>query len=99
MTVVENSKPEKWLNRMMGGCCFILGGIFAAPAIWLCIRGGFPDVPIDGATFIPIDGISVNGIPVGKWFFPLIVAGLGLIATVLWFAGWRVGRVRKTEAA
>jgi len=95
---MENSKPNRPLNQMMRVFCFVLGSIFAAPAIWLCLRGRLPDIPIDGATFVPIDGIAINGVPVGRWAFYLIVTGLFITAIILWFAGWRVGRVRTHEA-
>jgi len=89
----------KPLNRALSIFCFVLGSAFAAPAVWLCFRGNLPAIPIGDTTFVPIEGVSINGFPVGRWAFPGIVAGLFVTAVVLYFAGWRAGRRRTQESA
>src|SRR5678815_1117602 len=87
------------LNRILSTICFLLGSAFAAPAVWLCIRGNLPAIPIGDTVFVPIEGVSIDGVPVGRWAFPAIVAGIFVTAIVLYFAGWRAGRRRKHESA
>ena len=72
--------------------CFCLGSAFAIPAVWLCVRGSLPAIPIGDTVFIPIDGVSLNGVPVGKWAFGSTVGGLFLTAFALYFTGWRAAK-------
>jgi hypothetical protein len=93
----EEKKTANPLNRFLSVLCFFLGTALAVPAFWLCIRGSLPPIPIDDTAFIPIDGISINGVPVGKWAFGSTVTGLFVTALALFFAGWQATRARGTS--
>lgn len=93
---MESKRPHS-LNRVLSIGCFILGFIFAAPAVWLCVRGEIPPIPLDDTTAVLIEGTRIYDLPVGRWAYPVIVTGLFLTAAALCFAGWRALRVKKSE--
>lgn len=41
---MESKRPHS-LNRVLSVGCFVLASIFAAPAVWLCVRGEIPPHP------------------------------------------------------
>ena len=88
------------LNRLLSLFCFLLGIAFATPAVWLCLRGEIPAIPIqDDTVVMPVELIRIYDLPVGRWAYPVTLAGLFAVAVLLFFAGWRVGKRRTHEAA
>jgi hypothetical protein len=80
--------------RFVAILCFCLGSAFAIPAVWLCVRGSLPPIPIGNSdtVLLPIESVTINGVPVGKWAFGSTVGGLFVTAFALYFAGWRAAK-------
>jgi hypothetical protein len=90
-----------WLNpnRLLSLFCFLLGIAFVTTGAWLCLRGEIPAIPIqDDTIVIPIDGISIGDVPVGRWAYPVVVTGFFGVAALLFIVGWCAGRRKRRHA-
>jgi len=95
---MNNNSPVTSARWVLGVCSFVAALVLSALAAWLFILGEFPTIRTGENTYMTFAAFSVNGVALPDWAFYFIPTGMSVMAMILAYVGWRVGRARDTKA-